>query len=973
MSSGLKVRPRTMALMLSASAIALLAAMTSGMAQDALSVRPTQRSAPKFAIMAQNAVVPVSNLSPTSISLPPSGSSTGDGTVAAGAPANAGYGSALMPNVDVDESGLRFYAAQGQRERVEIETRRLHALYPMWKVPDDLYAPVADNNPDEQQLWDMFAADKLDELKTTIEARMAAEPGWKPSPDLSSKLKRKMARTQVISMANLRDWPKLADLYKRDPSVADSADVEVLWYLADAVALAKQSGDALAIYKNILSWNNNSAERLATVQRAMSVLRINDVEALIAQGRRTSNGRSEFDVILVDLTRARISSYLADERKEDIPASDLQAFAEYARSVSDANQAGLVSWYYYKHKDFQNALEWFKYALEKGGDAKIAHGLAHSLRELGMKREAEEVAYAWREYDNANMILYVDLLETELTKEIPVYVEPDRLARYGKVTMELASGEGAQALGWYALNTCQYQVALEWFQRAVAWFPKQGTVIGYAVSLKKLEKRREFVEVVNRYDGLFPKVVELIFPSISTKPPPACEAPPLQQMVSNAPVMPYAVANPYAQPAYLQQAVPPLAQMAAASPYERARQTNWASVPSPTGAPAPQNVNPAFAQQQANAGNLQLPPAKPLVSPAEFPIPVFAENPLRFVATAQLAPGTAVPAQAFPAAVASAHAREPFQGPWQLRARKVFGVEPMPYDRADFIAAATLAYQQQNPVEPVQPAGKRSRGAPQQLITNSIAAPEQRFQVAAAQGLGGQFVYPSSPYAPTQVTYPPQSAPVQIAPVQVAPVAPRRAAPVLVAPATPAPRLRPGAAKSVPAAGRANCSVTSGTLGGSAALNNGWCLMNADRPGEAIIAFDQAINSGDASVRDQAAYGKSLALLRGNLTGQASQAASSSPMTAEKRQSLGIDLLTQRAIGLYNSGNYNEALVALDQRLQYAQETRGLTMIRGWIFYHLGNLAAASRIFHTLDQQLSTKESRDGLAGIEVKTIGKRE
>ena len=154
----------------------------------------------------------------------------------------------------------------------------------------------------------------------------------------------------------------------------------------------------------------------------------------------------------------------------------------------------------------------------------IAHGLAHTLRKLEMKREAEEVAYAWREPLVNNAILFIDLLEGDLTKDRPPFIEPGRVARYAKVTVETGSGEGAQALAWYAYNTCQYPMALEWFQRAVAWLPKEATAYGYALTLQRLKRAKEFRDVVNRYDGLFPRVVALAFDDGRTRPPAPCEA-----------------------------------------------------------------------------------------------------------------------------------------------------------------------------------------------------------------------------------------------------------------------------------------------------------------------------------------------------------------------------------------------------------------------------------------------------------------
>ena len=75
-----------------------------------------------------------------------------------------------------------------------------------------------------------------------------------------------------------------------------------------------------------------------------------------------------------------------------------------------------------------------------------------------------------------NAILFIDVLEGELTKPVPPAIEPERLSRYARVTLESRSGEGAQALGWYAYNSCQFETALDWFHRASAWLPKEATV-----------------------------------------------------------------------------------------------------------------------------------------------------------------------------------------------------------------------------------------------------------------------------------------------------------------------------------------------------------------------------------------------------------------------------------------------------------------------------------------------------------------
>ncbi|MGO8657800.1 cellulose synthase, partial [Rhizobium ruizarguesonis] len=53
------------------------------------------------------------------------------------------------------------------------------------------------------------------------------------------------------------------------------------------------------------------------------------------------------------------------------------------------------------------------------------------------------------------------------------------------------------------------------------------------------------------------------------------------------------------------------------------------------------------------------------------------------------------------------------------------------------------------------------------------------------------------------------------------------------------------------------------------ALSRGWCLMDINRPMEAISAFEAALQSPSRKFREDAAYGHSLAYLRAGLSGNA--------------------------------------------------------------------------------------------------------
>ncbi len=550
------------------------------------------------------------------------------------------------PHRPVDEGALRYYASLGQRDRVAAEAKRLARLDPRWRPPDDLYARHQ-AHPDEGPLWALFAQDRLDELDAAVAQRQAVEPGWVPSEELGAKLKGKRLRARVMALAAAGDWHAIVALFKDSGIAWAKDDAAALWVIAEAYARENDCGEATVIYRSILTGHDDPNERRATIEHAIALVPMAAVEKLVAMAHRDGQGVSEFAPIAIDVTRARISAFLHDEPANAVGPDELRAFEDFVRAAKDPNEPGLVAWYAFKRRDYPMALDWFKLAISRGGDAMIAHGLAHTLRMLGLKREAEEVAYAWREPLVNNAILFIDLLEEDFTKERPPAIEPARVARYAQVTAATESGEGAQALGWYAYNTCQYPQALQWFARAVAWLPKEATVYGYALALERTHRSHDVRDVVNRYDGLFPTVVALAFDDGIRKPPPPCDA-----RVA-APPRPATIADTSAGPDWtgrtMADTLKPSA--AAARPFAQ-RVATRALVPSP----------------EAAASGAAMPALRKRL---DFPVAVAPENPLRFTALRTVAGERAGDRQAA----------------WPLVARRVPGVGPMPYERWGFTLA----------------------------------------------------------------------------------------------------------------------------------------------------------------------------------------------------------------------------------------------------------------------------------------------
>ena len=519
----------------------------------------------------------------------------------------------------IDESALRFYAAQRQGERVQAEIARLRRRHPNWTVPADLDT-LKPSPPEEAPMWDLFTAGRFDELRTAISVRQSADPGWQPSEDLARKLNRGTLRSAARAAVRDGAWEAIIARVKASQETVQNLDIDIAWTLAEAYARTGDLAQASTVYRTLLTEQTDAGLRLATVQKAMAAMPIASVEPLLTLGSRGADGADEFRAIRPDVTRARMVAVLHGEPAGRIEPAELAAVGEQARRLGNPSQIALLGWYAYHRRQFREALDWFKLAQSRGGDAAVATGLALSLREMGQTREAEDIVFAWRAASVTNLALYVDIMERSLGESSGAAVEPERLDRFAKVVLATGSAEGAQSLGWYAYNACQFDAAADWFQRAVGWKPRESSVLGYALSLSRLKRTREYLEIVNRYDGLFPKVVGLVF------------AEPDPQARDTGPCGP----------------APATPQPAAAAPTR-------IKVPRPTATAAAVAVRP-------------LP-----VLRGEFPIAVAAENPLR------QGEGGAAP----PRPREGEYLREVRDAP-PLIARRVVGVGPMPYERYGF-------------------------------------------------------------------------------------------------------------------------------------------------------------------------------------------------------------------------------------------------------------------------------------------------
>lgn len=248
-----------------------------------------------------------------------------------------------------------------------------------------------------------------------------------------------------------------------------------------------------------------------------------------------------------------------------------------------------------------------------------------------------------------------------------------------------------------------------------------------------------------------------------------------------------------------------------------------------------------------------------------------------------------------------------------------------------------------------------------QRISDLAAGVNRRRAMPAAQGAMASLTVVTQPGLTQQVvTQPVENAPAS----QVRPdIVPRQTVETRVVYEQAQPRAVQAQARS--GAGR-NCTMTRNprNLSADAALTLGWCLMELNRPLEAVAAFDHAIEKGGASSREEAAYGKTLAYLRKDLTAQAAMAAAEAPQTSARRVELQATILAQRAVAAYRNGRYVEVILALGERGRIVPEQNDLMLIKGWSYYKLGRYNDAEQIFRAVQRTGFSEEANVGLNAV---------
>lgn len=418
---------------------------------------------------------------------------------------------------EADRAALRYFASQGEYDRLEAEMRRLQSLYPTWQPPSDLLSPEG-ADAELQRIYDLVGQQKYDEARNLLAQRQQRDPSFQVPARLTELLETAEARQQLREASDRGDEAAVLRIAEANERILTCEDVDSIWRVAKAFAATGRPQRAYDAYAYVLqACLGQDAERAATLEKAAETLDTQYVTELFSLGRSDANGNSEFQSAELSILRGAVARGGADDNVT-VPQDWLDRLADHAGTGANLDDAMLVGFYLYRHGNPAAAAQWFRFALDRGHGAPAAEAYIVALRATGNRQDeflAREVAYEWREQSPELMEAYLDAMATVLTADASGDtsiddVEQVSVDRYAPVVIAQRDPIGAQALGWYAYNTCQFVIAEEWFLTSANWVPTEAALFGLALTRQRLGDKAGFREVVDEWGPLYPSVAGLV-------------------------------------------------------------------------------------------------------------------------------------------------------------------------------------------------------------------------------------------------------------------------------------------------------------------------------------------------------------------------------------------------------------------------------------------------------------------------------
>ena len=258
-----------------------------------------------------------------------------------------------------------------------------------------------------------------------------------------------------------------------------------------------------------------SAADAATINlaegRALSLFKLGRLEDALA----LAYDWRDVSTTMRDAYVGACASLLTRSPPPEISDKILADFAAYVESARQTAGAAALGWYRYNKSEWDDAAPWFASALSwKGVDpaagpsgpevdpeiASALEGYGRALAHAGRLDEATRIANKWRGGGPAMEKLFVELMGAAIDAAPSASaLNADQLDNFREIAERRRTAVAATALGWLGYRSADYETAIVWFRKSVAW-ARQGrgdlnVNQGLALSLKQSGRLAEAEEI----------------------------------------------------------------------------------------------------------------------------------------------------------------------------------------------------------------------------------------------------------------------------------------------------------------------------------------------------------------------------------------------------------------------------------------------------------------------------------------------
>lgn len=832
---------------------------------------------------------------------------------------------------EADRAALRYFAREGDVERLEAELRRLRALYPGWNPPRDLLDAQGED-VELQRVYALVGDQRYDEARAAIAERQQRDPTYEPPDRLVALLQLAAVRSELREASEASNYAEVLRIAEANEGILTCEDVDSIWRVAEAFAQTGRPQRAYDAYAYVITTCTDEDPQAGSLQKAADILTPQQVLQLFTL-KGVDIGTGTFGQAALDIIRGAVALAGQDEAYV-VPQEYVDLLAEYARTGTNLEDAMLVGYYLYRNGFASEAALWFRFALDNGLGADAAEGYVLALRATGNREDAflaREVAYEWREQTPELMTIYLEAVASLLTADQLGELSVDdttqlAVERYVPVVIQQRDANGAQALGWYAFNTCQFIIAEEWFITSANWVPSEVAIFGLALTRLRIGDLEGFEEVVDEWAPLYESVRLLKQGQVEELDVTTVRSPddPTNELGLTAPQG--VICDPEERRKLMEMIadresevfITEAGSLTAGIPVRAlGRRPDGSTRPDIPRRPVVIQPRPADQQRslitRVQAAVPPLPtPTQPTIAPSAGAAVVTPPQP-------QPQAGRIIPAPA---------SQRPAGGETLVRQRAIQG------ERRAQPSQGTVRLRNGQPARPVARRTAVVTGGNRALDTGG-ATVQRRVRRDAKLGpvdarvreiVGGPTGGGGSPGGSA-------------------------------------------AQRALSAGNYSRCvavtdgAIRRGTLSSEDASARGFCLLNLQRPVEASQAFQlaQIARASSRNARTDAVYGSTLAALARNMTSEAAVEATKAPLNRGQRTDVQIQILTQRALAANRDGRYTEALFFLDQRSRIAPLSKDLMLLQGYAYLNAGDRDSAHRIFTAINQVGGTGDSAAAL------------